>query len=381
MLHSRTRLTALAGVAAASVAALATPAQAHDRGGPSPQRVTVVASGLDNPRLLSFSPTGQLYVAEAGRGGKLPCATHAEMGRYCLGLTGAITRVNPRGPDRRVVTGLPSIAGTTDTLGPSDVEVGRNGQYVVSIGLGGDLKWRQAFGRAGARLGTLLEGRLNHGRPWVLADIARYEKDANPDRTDVDSNPTGIFRSGRSWYFTDSGGNYAGKVSHNRRISTVAVLPPVPTTKAVTMGNQTLPVGFPADAVPTSVVRGPDGALYISQLTGFPFEKGAASIWRVAAGGGTPTKWATGLTNVTDLAFARDGRLYAVQLSANGLLSTPQGKTPTGSLVRVTPHGSSHTTVAANLTAPYGVAFAGRTAYVSTCSVCKGGGQVLAIRF
>jgi sugar lactone lactonase YvrE len=363
------------------LAALAAPAQAHDRGGHGDhQRISVVASGLDNPRLLSFSPTGQLYVAEAGRGGTIRCATNPELGKTCLGLTGAVTRVNPRGPDRRVVTGLPSLSGS-DTLGPADVKVGRDGRYVVSVGLGGDLKWRDAFGPAGARLGTLLQGRLHHGRPWVLADIARYEKAANPDKTDVDSNPTGIFRSGRSWFFTDSGGNYAGKVSHRGRISTVAVLPPVPTTKAVTMGGQTLPVGFKADAVPTSIVRGPDGALYISQLTGFPFEKGASSIWRVAPGGGTPTKWATGLTNVTDLAFAHDGRLYAVQLSANGLLSTPQGKPPVGSLVRVTPHGSSHTTVVANLNAPYGVAFAGHTAYVSTCSVCKGSGQVLAIRF
>ena len=30
----------------------------------------VVASGLDNPRHLTFSATGDLYVAEAGRGGR-----------------------------------------------------------------------------------------------------------------------------------------------------------------------------------------------------------------------------------------------------------------------------------------------------------------------
>jgi hypothetical protein len=40
----------------------------------------------------------------------------------------------------------------------------------------------------------------------------------------------------------------------------------------------------PAEAVPTAVAVGPDGAYYVSELTGFPFSKGAARIWRVAPG-------------------------------------------------------------------------------------------------
>lgn len=35
--------------------------------------VTVVMSGLDNPRGLAFGPEGALYVVEAGRGGSGPC--------------------------------------------------------------------------------------------------------------------------------------------------------------------------------------------------------------------------------------------------------------------------------------------------------------------
>ena len=37
---------------------------------------TVVMSGLDNPRGLTFGPNDALYVAEAGRGGTQPCGTH-----------------------------------------------------------------------------------------------------------------------------------------------------------------------------------------------------------------------------------------------------------------------------------------------------------------
>jgi sugar lactone lactonase YvrE len=138
-------------------------------------------------------------------------------------------------------------------------------------------------------------------------------------------------------------------------------------------GGPTLPAGFPADAVPTDVVRGPDGAWYVSQLVGFPFEKGSSSIWRIVPGH-APQKWATGLTNVTSLAFDEDGRLYAVEISANGLLSGP-----VGALVRVKPHSSSHTVVAGGLFAPYGVAIRGSSAYVTTGSVLAGGGQVVKV--
>ena len=36
----------------------------------------------------------------------------------------------------------------------------------------------------------------------------------------------------------------------------------------------------------------------------------------------------------------------------------------------------SHKVVTGDLAAPYGVAIRGRDAYVSTCSVCPGGGEV-----
>ena len=63
--------------------------------------------------------------------------------------------------------------------------------------------------------------------------------------------------------------------------------------------------------------------------------------------------YASGLTNVTDLAFATDGTLYAVQISSAGLLADD-----IGALVRVTPGASQHQTVLGGLTAPYGVAAA-----------------------
>jgi hypothetical protein len=50
---------------------------------PGSSALSVVATGLNNPRHLSFSQ-GALYVAEAGTGGKGPCAT-GEEGVVCVG--------------------------------------------------------------------------------------------------------------------------------------------------------------------------------------------------------------------------------------------------------------------------------------------------------
>ena len=89
--------------------------------------------------------------------------------------------------------------------------------------------------------------------------------------------------------------------------------------------------------------------------------------------------YASGLTNLTDLAFARDGSLYAVQIATDGLLSALPGELPMGSLVKITPGASQHETVAGDLPAPYGVALTKGAAYVTTCAVCPGGGEVIKV--
>jgi len=351
----RRSLAALAATAALGLVVAAAPAQAEG---------DIVASGLNNPRHLTFSPGGTLYVVEAGAGGSGPCA-EGELGLGCIGLTGSVTKVSMSGPDTRVVTGLPSIVTGEDAIGPADIAFTGNTNYVLSVGLGGNPAYRAAFGPDGSQLGMLLKGRIGGGAPTELADVVANEAAANPDGTDVDSNPVGILRNGDGYYVADAGGNAVVRTNHKGQFTTLAVLPPALTTQP-----GPVPVGFPADAVPTSVVQGPDGAYYISQLTGFPFEQGLSSIWRVVPGH-APTKWATGLTNVTDLAFAEDGTLYAVEIAANGLLNGPLG-----ALVSVPKGSTSPTVVAGSLFAPYGVALRGGNAYVTTCSVCVGGGQV-----
>jgi hypothetical protein len=331
----------------------------------------VVASGLDSPRHLTFSSDGELYVVEAGRGGTAPCVQNPELGLMCLGFTGAVTQVVDGGPDPKVVTGLPSITGS-DTLGPSDIAFTGSQKFVLSIGLGGSDQFRAAFGPQGALLGTLVTGKLKQDGVSLFADVVANEASANPDGTDVDSDPVGLVRDGEGYVLADAGGNAVVRASHKGTFTTVAVLPPGSALAPPFLG---LPPGtqIPTDSVPTSVVQGPDGAYYISQLTGFPFEVGAANIWRVVPGQ-APTVYASGLTNVTDLAFGPDGYLYAVEISSVGLLNGP-----IGALIKINPGSSQHETVIGGLFAPYGVAFGRASAYVSTCAVCVGGGQVIRI--
>ncbi len=351
------RLATLAATAAATALAttfLAPPASAVEW--------DVVASSLDNPRQLSFSGD-TLYVAEAGAGGSGPCVAGPE-GDVCLGLTGAVTRVR-NGVQRRVLTRLPSLAAEdgSSALGPADVRVLRGNRYTVTVGLGNDPAVKRKLGWRGRRLGTVVRGAFSEDGPRIVANIARFEANHDPDGAGPDSNPTGLLRRGQRIVLTDSGGNSLLRVIDGH-ISAVTTFDS-PGNAPAEMG------GFPIQPVPTSVAVGPDGAFYVSELTGFPFLPDIARIHRVVPG--MPSRvYATGLTNVTDLGW-HDGQLYAVQLADDGLMAGP-----IGSLVEVSTSGS-HGTVAGGLFAPYGLAFHHGSAYVTTCSVCPDAGEVIRI--
>ena len=124
--------------------------------------------------------------------------------------------------------------------------------------------------------GTLLElGR--HGRISRVADIWKFEDRNNPDEelgnSHVDSNPVDVWAGRHGFLVADAGGNTVLRVGH-RGIRVVNVFP-----------NQTQP---DPSAGPTCRCRpsrpascsGPDGAIYVSQLTGFPFPIGGARIFR-----------------------------------------------------------------------------------------------------
>ena len=62
--------------------------------------------GLDSPRHLAFGARGDLFVAEAGRGGARRRASSAAKARRCMGATGAVTKIDRRGRQSRIADGL-----------------------------------------------------------------------------------------------------------------------------------------------------------------------------------------------------------------------------------------------------------------------------------
>ncbi len=334
----------------------------------------VVASGLDNPRGLAFDPRGALYVTESGRGGEGPCLVGPEGDEVCYGATGAVTRIW-RGTQKRVVDGLPSLADHEGgfAIGPTDISFLGVGNATVIIGLGQDPAVREQepeFAGFGHLWYMRSSGKLKH-----FADVAAYEAAANPDGGEIDSNPYAVLNAPGRRIVADAGANALLEVAANGSISTLAVFPNRDVPKPPFLPSPPFPDPISMQAVPNAVTMGPDGAVYIGQLTGFPFPVGGARVYRLAPGGATEI-FADGFTNIIDLAFDAQGNLYVLEITANGLLSGD----PTGALIKVAPDGSRTTIASDGLVAPTGLAVGPDGAlYVSNYGVFPDMGEVVRI--
>jgi hypothetical protein len=266
--------------------------------------------------------------------------------------------------------------------GPVDLGFSGWTGYLLVGNPGGGPETRAQFGAAGRRFGKLLKVDLHGIR--AVADFPRFEKFHNPDEGAgvppgepgaIDSNPNGLLVGRHSQLVTDAGGNDLLKVDHKGRISVVAVFP---TQLSPNPGIPDLPDELETQAVPTSVVKGPDGAYYVGQLTGFPFPPGKASVFRVVPGH-APKVYAGGFTNIIDIAFDKRGRLYVLEIATDGLLNSPEDELPVGRLVRVNRDGSRTTLASEGLAAPGGFVLGHHSAYITNNSILSGAGQVVKV--
>jgi hypothetical protein len=320
----------------------------------------VVMSGLHNPRGLAFGPDGALFVAEAGTGGPGPCVIIVAT-PYCYGPTGSISRLRD-GVQEQVVTGLPSIAAPNGTAqGADGLSITGYGQAYVTTGLETDPGQRVGPELAGmARIIRLSAAALrgNGGghahEAWeFVADPGSYEIANDPDCGRTDSDPFGLLAEPDGLIIADAGANSLLRLDPTGELSTF-----LPMQSRYTVPRHEgcpVPEGYPTvqpkETVPTSIVKGADGAYYIGQLAGVPITTGTASIYRWVPGS-APEVWLSNFTYIVAMAADDAGNIYVAQYTDG---PNPAGGLLAGSVIRVAPDGTRETVIT-GIRMPTGIA-------------------------
>jgi len=265
----------------------------------------VVVRGLNNPRQLDRGPGGGLYIAEAGRGGDT-CFGEGEE-EFCLGETGAVSFVGRPGQatdtePRRINTGHLSAAGPDGTFA-----LGATGVAKFGAKSG---RFHSVFNFAppdlvpeplpGEQLGKLIRATWAN-RKHIVADIAAYEFENNPDGEGVDSNPYAVLDLGGRLLVADAAADTVYSVS--KETGDINVFAVIDTSSE---GR---------DPVPTSLARGPHRSILVGTL-GAGEAPGAAEV-RAYSRKGKLLHTVGGFTTVVGVAYdKRHDDLYVSELFA-----------------------------------------------------------------
>ena len=260
---------ALTGVLGPIVGVTATSAAAAPKAS-----FTTVASGFDNPRGLAFGDEGRLFVAEAGKGGPKCVPGGPGGGSLCPGLTSAISVITEGGAHHRIVSGLASVSDQGGFFATGADGLSRNGEGGLSTIITSCPQQVDTF-PPGIDPSILAKVKAQAGRVIKVEDDGQFETAASVGRFDwnwslthknlvpgqfPDCNPYGILAGEHDQWVVDAATNTLDHVTSDGEVEIVAFFPNPPSS----------------DAVPTCLDRGPDGALYIGELTGGGNKPGAS---------------------------------------------------------------------------------------------------------
>ena len=296
--------------------ALASPTVLAQEVGSTP---VVVASGLTNPRGMTWGADGTLFVALAGSGGANQATETAPtsdiIGPWLGGPTAAVASIGPDGCPVALATGLPSSADATGgVLGADDIAI-LGDQLYVSVDGGGPVHGNPDMPSGVYRV-------LADGTTELVADLSAWVR-ANPAAStpgDYDPDAAGYGMvadeaAGLLWVVDPNVGQVLS-ISPDGVISRIADL-------------------SSEHMVPTKPVLDPNGGIYVGTLTTVPFSDGAAKVQHVAADGTVTDVW-TNLTTVVDVALDAEGNLYALEMSTSNLNEPPFLQPGTGRVVMQT---------------------------------------------
>lgn len=251
-----------------------------------------------------------------------------------------------------------NFAGTLNIVGPDKkvktVFASTGGAEVGAVSARGD---RITFATTAAGPGSYsMLHRIVKGKVVTFGNLTAYETKYNPDGKQSygvpnlasscakqvpkafqpisyrgmndNSHPYATYFDGKNTYVADAGANAILKVTDSGKISTVAVLPPVP--QKITAADIASQPGLPtcligktyyAEGVPTGITMSPKGKLLVSQLPGGFGANG--NVWEINPRTGAKKAIARNLAGITSISVSPNGQIYLSQLFAGLVLRLP----------------------------------------------------------
>ncbi|MGC4193077.1 MAG: ScyD/ScyE family protein [Thermomicrobiales bacterium] len=318
---------------------------AEEGGGlpPLPAGATPVAQGLWNPGDLAFGPDGIIYIAETGVTG---------------GGTDAPTQATPLPNGTPVTAAPPLVMPQISTVAPDGT------QAVLTTDIGGvgigvtdhDVYVSTGGGSVGSGFAPLPQENtvsafdLMTKKSRVIASLGPYEVEHNPDGLDINPNLYGLATAtDGTLYVADAGGNTIYTVNpESGEFALFAVVPNLTdlTGATPTAEEQAMQPG-PRQPVPTSIVLDANGTVTVT-LLGEMWS--GPSVLNFTPDGSSYTEGVSGLSMIVNSALGPDGLLYVSQLSADLNTGAP------GAVLRINSDGTVEPVVE-GLFFPHGIVF------------------------